>query len=247
MTSITLNGVCVDYPVFNAASRSFKNRVLNVATGGVIGRRGDGHVVVRSLDDVSFVLGDGARLGVVGGNGAGKTTLLRVLAGIYWPTSGHIQIDGSTVSLIDISLGIDPEATGRENIRLRSVLMGLSDEEIAAKTDEIIEFSGLSQYIDMPFRTYSSGMQLRLAFATSTAIRPEILIMDEWLATGDESFKDNANQRLKDLISSTKILILASHSRDLLLENCTRVIWLDHGRIRMDGDPKTVCEAYFGH
>jgi lipopolysaccharide transport system ATP-binding protein len=183
---------------------------------------------------------------LIGHNGSGKTTLLRVLSGIYTPTQGSAIIDGHCVSLINISLGIDPDATGRENIRLRSAIMGMDPREITDKFDKIAEFSGLGDFLDMPFRTYSSGMQLRLAFATSTSVRPEILIMDEWLSTGDEDFKERANQRMRELVDSTKILVLASHSPDLLKKNCSRVVWLEHGRIKMDGDPHDVLSSYFG-
>lgn len=247
MTSLNLDNVSVEFPVFNAASRSLKNKVMSVATGGVIDQRRDGHVVVRGLTDVSLRIDEGERVGLIGGNGAGKTTLLRVLSGIYAPTNGQVQIDGEVVSLINISLGIDPEATGEENIRLRAAMMGLSRSEIDSKYDEIVEFSGLADFLKMPFRTYSSGMQLRLAFSASTAIRPEILILDEWLSTGDEDFKEKANGRLADLVTSTRILVLASHSRELLLENCSRLIWMEHGCVKMDGAAADVAAAYFGH
>lgn len=246
MASITLTGVSVEFPVFNAASRSLKNRVLSVATGGAIDRRGDGHVIVRGLEDVSFSVRDGDRIGLVGHNGSGKTTLLRVLSGIYRPTSGSAVIDGECVSLINISLGIDPEATGRENIKLRAAMMGMRRDELREQFDGIAEFTGLGDFLDMPFRTYSSGMQLRLAFSTSTAIRPEILVMDEWLSTGDEDFKHKADKRLREIVNTTKILVLASHSRELLQKNCNRILWMEHGRVRMDGPAGEVLPAYFG-
>jgi len=246
MASIRLSNVSVEFPVFNAVTRSLKNRLLSAATGGIIDRRWDGHVIVRGLQDVTLSLGEGERLGLVGHNGAGKTTLLRVLSGIYYPTQGTSEIDGECVSLINMSLGIDPEATGRENIKLRAAIMGIPAQELSERIDEIAEFSGLGDFLDMPFRTYSSGMQLRLAFSTSTAIRPEILVLDEWLSTGDESFKDKSNRRLQEIVNSTKILILASHSKDLLLANCSRIVWMEHGRVRMDGPAAEVALAYFG-
>ena len=246
MASIILTGVSVEFPVFNAASRSLKNRVLSVATGGAIDRRVDGHVIVRGLEDVSFSVNEGDRIGLVGHNGSGKTTLLRVLSGIYRPTSGSAVIQGECVSLINISLGIDPEATGRENIRLRAAMMGMRPNELREQFDGIAEFTGLGDFLDMPFRTYSSGMQLRLAFSTSTAIRPEILVMDEWLSTGDEDFKQKADRRLREIVETTKILVLASHSRDLLQKNCNRILWMEHGRVRMDGPTNEVLPAYFG-
>ncbi|MFK0682901.1 ABC transporter ATP-binding protein [Ochrobactrum sp. BD67] len=245
MTEIRLNDVSVEFPIYNSSSRSLKNRVLSVATGGKIERRTDGLVIVRGLENISLTLHDGERVGLVGHNGSGKTTLLRVLSGIYTPTQGSAVVDGDCVSLINISLGIDPDATGRENIRLRSAIMGMDPKKMTDKFDEIAEFSGLGDFLDMPFRTYSSGMQLRLAFATSTSVRPEILIMDEWLSTGDENFKERANQRMQELVDSTKILVLASHSADLLRKNCNRIIWLEHGRIKMDGEPAEVLSSYF--
>nr|WP_113368314.1 ABC transporter ATP-binding protein [Brucella intermedia] len=245
-TNIILKNATVQFPVYNSSSRSLKNRVLNIATGGRIERGSDNLIQVRGLDGVSFEFNEGERIGLIGHNGSGKTTLLRVLSGIYIPTEGEAHINGRCISLIDISLGIDPDATGRENIKLRSVMMGMSKTELAIKIDEISEFSGLGDFLDMPFRTYSSGMQLRLAFATSTAINPEILIMDEWLSTGDEDFKERANARMKTLVDSTKILILASHSRELLEKNCNRVIWMEHGQLKMDGAPSEVLDQYFG-
>lgn len=246
MSLIHLQNVSVEFPIYNSSSRSLKNRVLSIATGGKIERRTDRLVIVRGLDDVSMTFKDGERIGLIGHNGSGKTTLLRVLSGIYTPTHGSAVIAGDCVSLININLGIDPDASGRENIRLRSAMMGMDPIEIAEKLEEISDFSGLGEFLDVPFRTYSSGMQLRLAFATSTAVRPEILIMDEWLSTGDEDFKERANSRMRDLVDSTKILVLASHSKELLAKNCNRVIWLEHGHVKMDGSPDTVLSAYFG-
>lgn len=246
MSLIELKNVCVEFPIYNNASRSLKNRMLSIATGGKIERRSDRLIIVRGLDNVNLRFEDGDRIGLIGHNGSGKTTLLRVLSGIYTPTQGSALIEGSCVSLINIHLGIDPDATGRENIRLRAAMMGMTPKEIDEKYDEIADFSGLGDFLEVPFRTYSTGMQLRLAFATSTAVRPEILIMDEWLSTGDEDFKERANQRMRELVDSTKILILASHSRELLEKNCNRVIWLEHGRVRMQGTPAEVLQHYFG-
>ncbi|QFP62253.1 ABC transporter ATP-binding protein [Brucella anthropi] len=246
MSSIQLRDVSVEFPIYNSSSRSLKNRVLSIATGGKIERRSDRLVIVRGLEHVNLTFKEGDRVGLIGHNGSGKTTLLRVLSGIYTPTHGSAIIDGHAVSLININLGIDPDATGRENIRLRSAMMGMHPDEIAEKFDQIAEFSGLGEFLDVPFRTYSSGMQLRLAFATSTAVRPEILIMDEWLSTGDEDFKDRANARMRELVDSTKILILASHSKELMEKNCNRVIWLEHGHVKMDGHPNEVLPSYFG-
>jgi lipopolysaccharide transport system ATP-binding protein len=244
-TSIELRNVGVDFPVFNAWNHSFKNRVLSAVTGGAIDRKYDGSVVVKGLQHVNLSIKAGERVGLIGHNGAGKTTLLRILSGIYAPTQGEAIINGECVSLINIGLGIDPEATGRENIKLRSAMIGFAPKETTERMEEIIDFSGLGDFIDMPFRTYSSGMQLRLAFAVSTSVRPQILVLDEWLSTGDEEFRHRAEKRMKDVVDSTDILILASHSRQLLEENCNRVVWLEHGKIKMDGGASDILKSYF--
>ncbi len=243
---IALENVGVDYPIFNASSLSLKNRLLSAVTGGAIDRQHDGTVIVRALQDVTLSIGPGERVGLVGPNGSGKTTLLRVLSGIYAPTEGVAWLSGHSVSLINIGLGIDPEATGRENIRLRAAMIGFTPMQTRQMMEEIIDFSGLGDFIDMPFRTYSSGMQLRLAFSVSTCVRPQILIMDEWLSTGDQDFKQRAEKRMREVVDSTDILVLASHSRELLSKNCDRLVWLEHGRVKMDGPLSTVAAAYFG-
>jgi len=245
MAYIEFTNVCVDFPIYNANGRSLKKRLIQVATGGQLGSDQQGRVVVRALEGLSFTLKDGDRVGLLGHNGAGKSTLLRLLSGVYEPSSGSARIEGEIGSLIDISLGIDPEATGRENIYLRGGLLGMTRSEIAAQIDEIIEFSELGDFVDMPLRTYSTGMHLRLAFAVSTVVRPEILLMDEWLSVGDEGFKHKAEARMSELVRSTNILVIASHSRELVLHTCNRIIWLEHGKIRMDGDPQKVATAYF--
>lgn len=245
MAEINFIQVGVEIPIFNANSRSLKSRLLQMATGGKLSTDQNGHVTVRALQDLNFRLSDGDRVGLVGHNGAGKSTLLRVLSGVYHPTHGSFMSQGHVASLIDVSLGIDHEATGRENIFLRGALLGLSRKYIHSKLEEIIDFSELSDFIDMPVRTYSSGMHLRLAFSVSTVLRPEILLMDEWLSVGDESFKHKAEARLTELVQATKILVIASHSRDLIVNTCNRVLWLEHGSIKMDGAPDVVCQAYF--
>jgi lipopolysaccharide transport system ATP-binding protein len=202
--------------------------------------------VVRPLEDLTFSLADGARLGLVGHNGAGKSTLLRLLSGVYVPSHGTAHIEGEIGSLIDISLGIDSEASGRENIYLRGALLGMTKAQMNGMIDEIIAFSELGDFIDMPLRTYSSGMHLRLAFSVSTMVRPEILLMDEWLSVGDQGFTHKAEARLAELVQSTNILVIASHSRDLIQKTCNRVLWLEHGKIRLDGTPEEVLPHYFG-
>lgn len=224
-----------------------EKRLFQVATGGQISANASGRVIIRALEDLTLTIKDGDRVGLLGHNGAGKSTLLRLLSGVYEPSSGRAAIKGEIGSLIDVSFGIDPEATGRENIYLRGALLGLTRANINAKLEEIIDFSELGDFIDMPVRTYSSGMHLRLAFSVSTIIRPEILLMDEWLSVGDEGFRVRAEARMNELVESTHILVIASHSRELVKETCNRAIWLEHGKIKMDGTPDEVTQAYFGH
>lgn len=246
MALIDLENVSVDFPIYSGAARSLKQRVLQVATGGRLGADAAGRVVVRALDGLSFTLRDGDRVGLVGHNGAGKSTLLRLLNGVYAPTAGGLRVEGEPGSLIDIGLGIDPDASGRDNILVRAALLGIPEAEVRSRMEEIVAFSELGDFIDLPVRTYSSGMHLRLAFSVSTMVRPEILLMDEWLSVGDQQFGQKARERLDVLVQSSAILVLATHSRELVLQACNRAIWLEHGRVRLDGAPAEVCEAYFG-
>ena len=245
MAHISLINVGLDIPIFNPGARSLKKKLIKGITGGSLHQSDQGPVVVRALQNINLEFKHGDRVGLLGHNGAGKSTLLRVLSGVYKPTSGQVTINGQVASLIDVSLGIDSEATGRENIFIRAALLGLRKKQINEQLEEIIEFSELGDFIDMPVRTYSSGMHLRLAFSVSTVIRPEILIMDEWLSVGDENFKHKAESRMQKLLESTSILIIASHSKELLLKTCNRIILLDHGLVKTDSDPLAVCNEYF--
>lgn len=245
MATIEFKNVSVDFPIYNASGRSLKKRLIQVATGGQLGSDPHGRVVVRALEKLTFTLRDGDRVGLLGHNGAGKSTLLRLLCGVYSPSHGSSRIEGDIGSLIDISLGIDPEATGRENIYLRGALLGMGKADLNRQMESIINFSELGDFIDMPLRTYSTGMHLRLAFAVSTIMRPQILLMDEWLSVGDQGFKQKAEERMAEMVQSTNILVIASHSRTLIEETCNRVIWLEHGKLRMDGAPEQVLPAYF--
>lgn len=246
MALIKFEEVCVDFPIFNATGRSLKKSLMQVATGGQLSADVSGVVVIRALDQLNIAVRDGERLALIGHNGAGKSTLLRVLSGAYIPTLGQAQVQGQVGSLIDISLGIDPEASGLENIYLRGRLLGMRAAEIKRMIPEIVEYAELGNFIDMPVRTYSTGMHMRLAFTISTALRPDILLMDEWISVGDEQFKHKAEARMSEVVESTRILVLATHSRELALNTCTRAIWLEHGKIKMDDTPQAVCDAYFG-
>lgn len=246
MAKLKLEHVCVDFPIFNSSSRSLTNSLVSAATGGKITADKQGHVKIRALNEINLEINSGDRLGIVGHNGSGKSTLLRVLAGIYEPTAGRIERHGTIASLVDIGLGISPENTGKENIYLRGQLMGLKNKEIAKKLDEIIDFSQLGDFISLPVRTYSSGMLLRLAFAVSTAITADILIMDEWLSVGDGEFAERAERRLTNLVENAEILILASHSKELIEKTSRRLLWIEKGEIKKIGTMQEVSDHYFG-
>lgn len=223
--------ICVDFPIFNAPHRSLKKNLLRVATGGKISSEAGRRVIIRALDGIDFEIREGDRLGLTGHNGSGKSTLLRVLAGVYEPTSGTLVSHGRIASLLDISIGMDFESSGLENIYLRGLLMGLPKQMIREKIDEITSFSELGDYIEMPVRTYSSGMVMRLAFSITTSIETDILLMDEWLSVGDADFVKKAEDKLRSMISKTPILVIASHSAEILKDVCNRVLRLERGRI----------------
>ena len=245
MSYIKLTNVGVEIPVFNSQGRSLKKTLMGMATGGKIGLTESGKTIVKSLSDINLEIRNNERIGLLGHNGAGKSTLLRVLGGVYCPSSGEAIIQGKVGSLIDISLGIDSEATGLENIFLRGALLGISKKNIEQELENIIEFSELGAFINMPVRTYSTGMHMRLAFAVSTMIKPDILLMDEWLSVGDQGFQGKAERKLKDLVNKSNILVIATHSRNLVEKCCERAIWLEHGKIIMDGKATEVCNSYF--
>lgn len=199
---------------------------------------------VRALQNVSFAARRGDRLALIGRNGSGKTTLLQVLAGILTPDSGQVSVWGPSTNLININLGMRPDATGHRNITLRGLAAGRSRREIEAKRAEIAAFSELGHFLNLPVSTYSAGMRMRLNFAIATAFEPEILILDEWISAGDAAFRKKATERMHDFVGQAGLLILASHSRSMLMENCNRAIWLERGRVKADGGVKEVIQAY---
>jgi lipopolysaccharide transport system ATP-binding protein len=224
----------VEFPIYENSHRSLKKKVLNMTTGGRIGSDSGKHPVVTALDDINITIKKGEKVGLVGHNGSGKSTLLRVLTGVYSPIKGEIQTKGRIASLLDVSMGLDPDATGFENIYLKGVMDGLSPSLIRKKIDEIADFTELGDYLNLPVKTYSSGMMLRLAFSISTSVDADIIIMDEWLSVGDASFNEKAAERLGDLIGQASILIIASHNPNLINDVCNRKIHLEHGRIISD-------------
>ncbi|HTN11108.1 MAG TPA: ABC transporter ATP-binding protein [Acetobacteraceae bacterium] len=238
--------VNVDFPLYHGSARSLKKMVLSTVSGRM-GADAKNRVVVQAVRDVSFSLRRGDRLGLIGGNGAGKTTLLRTLAGIYEPVSGHLRVQGSIGALLDTNLGMNIELTGRENIMLRGLYNNLPPEAVARLEVDVAEFAELGTFLDLPVRIYSSGMLVRLGFALATAVRPQVLLMDEWFLAGDANFLAKARVRLESLVRGADILVLSTHMPDVILEWCTRVLWMDQGVIRADGPPDEVLEAYLGH
>src|SRR3954468_6018197 len=240
---VRLDNVCVDFHIYNSAGRSLKKHLVRTSTGGRL--TGDaGRINVAALREVSLTLQRGDRVGVVGHNGAGKTTFLRTIAGVYEPSAGFVAVTGRVTPLFDIGLGIDPEATGYENMYLRGALLGMSRREIDAVRDDIAEFTELGDYLDVPVRTYSAGMTLRLAFAICTCGSPGVLLLDEFLAVGDAQFMHKAEERLNQMISRAGVMVLASHSDKLIERLCNRVVWLEGGRIHAPGEPAETLRAY---
>jgi ABC-type polysaccharide/polyol phosphate transport system ATPase subunit len=245
--SIELERVRLEHPVYDVSAQSLKKRLMRFGRRGRVADGNHGVVVVRAIDDLSLKLGPGDRLGLIGHNGAGKSTLLRVLAGIYAPTAGTVRVAGKAVPLLDISLGMDEQSTGRQNIRLRGMLLGMDSSEIKRKTDEIAAFAQLGDYLDLPLRTYSSGMRVRLAFAISTAVDADVLLLDEVLGVGDARFQEQANRRLRELHDRAEIVVLAIHSSPTIRETCNKVLWMERGRARMLGPVDEVLAAYDAH
>ncbi|WP_297903741.1 ABC transporter ATP-binding protein [Metallibacterium sp.] len=246
-TSITLEHVGLDLPIFDVSGQSLKKRVLRAGRRNRIAEDNAGVVIVRALDDISFSIEAGDRLGLIGANGAGKSTLLRVMAGIYPPTAGSVRTQGKTVPLLDISLGMDEHSTGRQNIRLRGLLLGMGDNEIRSKTEEIAAFTELNDYLDLPLRTYSTGMRVRLGFAISTAVDAEILLLDEVLGVGDARFQEKAKARLEGLHRRAEIVVIALHSNEAIRKACNKAIWLDRGKLMAMGSTAEVTAAYEAH
>lgn len=233
MSNISAKSISIEFPIFGIRSRSFKSSLLKSVTGGRI-LKDNSSVSIKAIDDISFEFVAGDRIGLIGHNGSGKTTLLRAMSGVYSPTSGLLEVQGSVSSLLDIFLGMDMDSTGLENIIARGLLMGASLSTIKEKIPEIIMFSGLGDYIDLPMRTYSSGMAMRLAFSASTSFDADVVLMDEWLSVGDNDFIKTSQQRMRRLIDNAKIVVLASHDHKLIKSLCNKTITMSHGKI-VDG------------
>jgi ABC-type polysaccharide/polyol phosphate transport system ATPase subunit len=243
MVEIDLDGVCLEFKV-----RRFKHLTLKeFLVRGLFSRASNPVIHVRALQEVTLQVGEGERLGVIGHNGAGKSTLLKLLAGIYPPSRGSRVVSGRISSLFDITLGFEPDASGWENIYYRGYLQGESPRSMKRKVDQIAAFTELGEFLDMPVRYYSAGMMIRLAFAIATAIEPEILIVDEVLSVGDLSFQQKATQRIREMMAQARLMVMVSHDLHSLQKLCTRIAWLDHGRLRQIGEPAATIAAYQQH
>jgi ABC-2 type transport system ATP-binding protein/lipopolysaccharide transport system ATP-binding protein len=238
MAHIRLRGVSFAYPVYEVTARSLKVSLVRRFSSR------SGVIHIPSLTDVSFDIESGDRVGLIGRNGAGKSTMLKMLAGVIAPDSGVIDIEGRVISLISKGLGISSEYSGRRNIELPMRLLGATDAEVERARRDIPEWTGLGPFMDLPVRTYSDGMRARLNFAISTAVRGDILLLDEWLGAGDAEFVDKAQERMNALVDSTSIVVLASHSIELVRRLCNKLCWLEHGRLILAGDADVVLNAY---
>ncbi|MBW6399882.1 ABC transporter ATP-binding protein [Roseomonas sp. HJA6] len=234
MASIDATGLAIEFPLYHHNARSLKQRIL-ASSGLRLKKDEDNRIVVAALRDLTFTIGRGERVALVGPNGAGKTTLLRTIAGVYEPVAGRLRVEGEIGSLIDPAAGMDQLLTGRENVVLRALFRGMSEAEGRALAEEVAGFAGLGDFLDVPIRGYSAGMNVRLAFAMATAMTPDILLMDEWFLAGDADFMRKAEERLTQLVTGAEILMIATHDMHVVRKWCTRAIRLEGGRITADG------------
>ncbi|HEX8192585.1 MAG TPA: ABC transporter ATP-binding protein [Allosphingosinicella sp.] len=242
MANLSLRGVTVEFPLYQADARSMRRFALQGALGRRLRTEGR-HPAVTALAGIDLDLAGGDRLAIVGPNGSGKSTLLRTMAGVYAPAAGTVVRTGSLTPLLSPGTGIDLAATGLENIFLIGMHQGIMPKEMRAFVDEIVEWTELGAFIGAPLRTYSAGMMLRLAFAVSTAVPPDILLMDEWVGVADADFQLKAYERMSRFVERTRILVLASHSEALLEIWCNRAVRLEEGRIAASGPLADVLEA----
>jgi len=243
MAAVSLKNVSIQIPIYDIGGSSLRKAILSKTVGGKFAQAGT-HITVNALIDISFEANDGDRIALVGNNGSGKSTLLRVLSDVYPPTSGTVTVQGAVSPMFDATLGMNMDATGIENIWLCGRIWGLTPSQIKESIPDIIEFTELGDYLNVPVRTYSTGMMLRLAFAIATVRDPEILLLDEIIGVGDASFFQKAFDRLRRMIHRSRILFLASHADDILRMVCDKAVWLDHGRLVQYGEFEDVIASY---
>jgi ABC-type polysaccharide/polyol phosphate transport system ATPase subunit len=231
---------------FKKYSKRGYTTLKDVVVKGQFFRSGEDRGYIEALKDVSFTVPQGTVLGIIGPNGAGKSTLLRLIAGIYRPTSGRIMVHGRVSALLNLGLGFHPELTGRENIIIGGLAMGLSRREIMKKMEEIIHFAELEDFIDAPVRTYSSGMYMRLAFSVAVNVDPDILLLDEVLAVGDASFAEKSRRRMDEFKKQGRTILIATHDLVTVKSWCHQALWIDKGEVRAIGKPTDVINMYAG-
>jgi ABC-2 type transport system ATP-binding protein len=241
---IVAKDACVDFPIFDAKSRSLKKTVLGLVGGNISTETKV--PIIEALSHIDLTLEHGARVGLVGHNGAGKSTLLRLLSGIYEPTRGTAEIRGRVAPVFDLGVGMDPEISGLENIIVRGLFLGMTRKQMDQRIDDIADFTELGDFLRMPLRTYSTGMRIRLALGVVTSIDPEILILDEGIGAVDAAFLEKSKHRLQELVERAGLLVFASHSDEFLRDLCDTAIWMEHGRIRQHGAIEDVLAAYKG-
>ncbi|WP_022722196.1 ABC transporter ATP-binding protein [Rhodopseudomonas sp. B29] len=246
LTELSLNNVSVSFPIYHGGSRSLKKSLLFRGSGGHLANDASHRIVVEALRNVTTQIQAGDRVALVGSNGAGKTTLLRTMAGIYEPVSGTVESRGRISPMFDIGLGIDTEISGYDNIRMRGLILGMTPQEIEGHLQEIVEFTELGDYLDIPVRTYSSGMMTRLTFAVATCFAPEILLMDEWIMAGDAGFINKARNRIENFVAKASILVLASHSLETCRQFCNKALWMDQGMVKASGPIDAILDEYVG-
>ena len=231
MSKIILKNIYLNYPIFSSDSRSFKKNVLYKINSEKFKKNKSEILHIQALKNINLEIKEGDRIGIYGNNGSGKSSLLKVISGIYHPSAGSMDVDGSINSLISLNAGLNENLTGYENSTFKLKLLGLNKLEIKEKIEEIKEFSGLGEFFFLPLKTYSSGMQLRLSFSLSILCSHDILIMDEWLSVGDDQFQAQAMTKINEIIQKSKILIIASQSKSVLEKLCNKIITLRDGMI----------------
>ncbi len=235
---IEVKNVSMQFQMANDKISSIKEFVMSLLKGKLRFKK------FQALENITFTIEQGDVVGIIGHNGAGKSTILKIISGILKPTTGTIVKKASVVPMLELGSGFDYDLTGRENIFLNGAILGYSKKFLQEKYDAIVEFSELEEFIEVPIRNYSSGMLMRLAFSIATVVEPQILIVDEILSVGDERFQEKSHKRMMELMSGGTTVLFVSHNLDQIRQMCNRVIWLEHGTIKMQGDVKTICDAY---
>lgn len=235
---IQIENLVLDYKIQNENIKSLKEYLVNIVKGGI------SYTNFRAINNISFNINQGEIVGILGRNGAGKSSLLKVIAGVFAPTTGEVTLGGKIAPMLELGAGFDIDLTANENIFLNGALLGYDKKFVESKTNEILEFAELIGHENQPIRTFSSGMMMRLAFSIATIVAPEILIVDEVLSVGDSHFANKSKNRMRELMDGGTTVLMVSHQMEQIRSMCSRVIWLENGNIKMDGDPGVICDLY---